>query len=224
MPRASTVVVYFYSSSPHVESKIEKQCSSSPSNSSLHSHFATVAFHLWKATITLQKIKKLFPTSVFKFFFFFARFFSLSSFSFPLWVLCWFWKDLGLLAWWRCGSRRGGVGNGLGFGFGRLETGLVVWWLTAWVLGLLADLSVGVGLLADLSLSLSVYLYLSLSQCPLTELNPSEVNGGWLWIWLLIWLWIWLWVMGIKLGLIFSNLLCLWDMRVDLVVDLCLWQ
>ena len=98
--------------------------------------------------------------------------------------------------------------------------------MTVWALGLLTDLGVGVGLLADLSLSLSffVYLYLSLSQCPLTELNPSEVNDEWLWIWLLIWLWIWLWVMGIKLGLIFSNLLCLWVMGVDLVVDLCLWQ
>ena len=34
--------------------------------------------------------------------------------------------------------------------------------------------------------------------------------------------------MGIKLGLIFSDLLCLWVMGVDLVVDLamdlCLWQ
>jgi hypothetical protein len=100
--------------------------------------------------------------------------------------------------------------------------------LTAWALGLLTDLGMGVGLLADLSLSLSlslfVYLYLSLSQCPLTELNPSEVNDRWLWIWLLIWLWICLWVMGIKLGLIFSNLLCLWVMGVDLAVDLCLWQ
>ena len=36
------------------------------------------------------------------------------------------------------------------------------------------------------------------------------------------------WVMDIKLDLIFSDLLCLWlmgvDLVVDLAVDLCLWQ
>jgi hypothetical protein len=42
--RPSLAMIYFHSSSPHVESKIEKQCSSNPSNSSSHSHFATVAF------------------------------------------------------------------------------------------------------------------------------------------------------------------------------------
>ena len=36
------------------------------------------------------------------------------------------------------------------------------------------------------------------------------------------------WVMGIKLGLIFSDLLCLWVMGmvmgVDLAMNLCLWR
>jgi hypothetical protein len=84
-------MVYFHSSFLHVKSKIEKQYSNSPSNSSSYSHFATLAFYV-KTTVILQKIKKLFPTRVFTrlfyfyFYFFFisshfARFFSLSSFS-----------------------------------------------------------------------------------------------------------------------------------------------
>uniref|UniRef100_A0A2N9HYV7 Reverse transcriptase domain-containing protein n=1 Tax=Fagus sylvatica TaxID=28930 RepID=A0A2N9HYV7_FAGSY len=92
--------------------------------------------------------------------------------------------DLGLPAWWRGGSRRGGVGNGLGFsvdfrlglGFCWLETGLVAWWLTAWALGLLADLDVGVGLLADLSLSLSS-LFTSISLFH-SALSPSSTQAS----------------------------------------------
>jgi hypothetical protein len=77
-------VVYFHSSSPRVENKIEKQYFSSPSNSFSHSHFATVAFH----TVTLQKIKKPFPTCVFThlfkfFFFFFFSHFAQFFLSFP---------------------------------------------------------------------------------------------------------------------------------------------
>ena len=92
--KASPAVVYFHSLSSHVESKIEITGSSSSSNRLSNSHFATVTFHKWKATIHSSSIKKLFPArlfiSLFKLFFFFflclsfCPIFSLCSFFFPL--------------------------------------------------------------------------------------------------------------------------------------------
>ena len=152
--RASPSVLYLHSLSPYVKSKMEKQCSSSFSNYSSNSHFATVTFSQMKNYCTLfTGLKNCFPPAYLSFFFFFSfcTIFSLSPFSFPslcsplspLFSIDGFGSlliletDLGLPAWWRSGSRRGGMGNGLGFSvdFWNGLGGVVVDGVVAWALG-----------------------------------------------------------------------------------------
>ena len=97
----------------------------------LNSHFVTVAFHFWKVTvyfcINSVSIKKQFlspsRTNYINFFFFsFATFFSLSSFSFPFFSLCSLFS-LGFLVVdsvaWACAAKIG-LGWWVCTGFGSL--------------------------------------------------------------------------------------------------------
>ena len=117
--RATPAMIQIHSLSLLIDSKIEIIAPAVLQNHSLsllNSHFATIVFHKWKAIVSLQKIKKLFPipayvptylSFIFYFLLIFLDFFSLfllfsflcSPFStlFSLRsTLCWFFVDFRL--------------------------------------------------------------------------------------------------------------------------------
>ena len=190
--RASPAVVYFHSSSLDVKSKIEKQYSSSPSNFSSYSHFATLASHV-KTAVTLQKIKKLFPTRVFTRLFIIIIFFSflLSLFLFPSLLKAHFlkttprgWKFgygcvvvalVVVVGWSSCGGWVGVLAGVLDFlGVGLLEFLRWLGWCSIGCFGL--------GLLADLGVVLEPWVWLwgcrSWGVCGVGDWPVAAWGGG----------------------------------------------